>query len=128
MDISQGKEDNMNHVDEFIGGPYRGIVFDNSTFGQEGNLDGVNAGLVSKHSFYSLLSKLRNRPGRYSFPRTSTHDPQVIPSIRNSQVCVSERDFFVKAFSAERGSAIFPKVALRGVRFRILANKVAIIE
>jgi hypothetical protein len=30
--------------------------------------------------------------------------------------------FFVNAFSAERGSAMFPKVALIGVRFKMFTN------
>lgn len=71
---------------KFIDCPVSRIVFNDAALCQEGNFDGVDSFLLTQHAFDSLVTSLISSQGRQLGRRTSTQDPQVMPSIRSSHL------------------------------------------
>lgn len=101
------------YVDDLLRSPLHRIELDNPAFSQEGDFHRVDPGLRPEHPLDRLKEVIMRvssrRRGCVVGKLTSTQDPQVMPSIRNSHFSVFPMGL-PRGSSFMRGSSTLPGV------------------
>jgi hypothetical protein len=93
--------------------PSFGIKLDRPAFSQKSDFDRVNSGLRSEHSLNRLERGLKGEESFCVGMLTSTQEPQVIPSIRNSHFSESVVKLLPRGSFFMRGSSTLPEPVVR---------------
>jgi len=110
----QGRRCEGAYFDKFTRIPRVGIVFDDTTLRQQGHLYGMDTRLPPEHTFDRLHATLnRNGLVRRHSALTSTHAPQVIPSILSSHLPTLPKGWFTRGSSTESGSSTLPVAGVK---------------